>query len=248
MFFCLIEIFRNVITEKSQTTITSNDHPSLQFMQQQRKFEGKIPKISHQQKSPSQQSPIATTPMNAVETLTNLTTLNPTTSTVAAAAAITAQNNNKTIIDSNSVNESIIKNSENSSQEEIKSPEENHQIVNIKKEDTLETQQTIAYINNSSSNNTNDDDKMLPAVTTLNGIPSHHQPQYITMQQAATTTLSPSTHTTTSPSASSTDGPIYQYKSEIICDSQTYQQHTSTATAHEVQQQGEFLKKNLNII
>lgn len=244
MFFCLIEIFRNVITEKSQTTITSNDHPSLQFMQQQRKFEGKIPKISHQQKSPSQQSPIAT-PMNAVETLTtNLTTLNPTTSTVtAAAAAITAQNsNNKTIIDSNSVNESIIKNSENSSQEEIKSPEENHQIVNIKQEDTLETQQTIAYINNSS--NTNDDDKMLPAVTTLNGIPSHHQPQYITMQQAATTTLSPSTHTTTSPSASSTDGPIYQYKSEIICDSQTYQQHTtSTATSHEVQQQGEFLKK-----
>ncbi|XP_073848965.1 uncharacterized protein isoform X2 [Musca autumnalis] len=238
------EIFRNVITEKSQTTITSNDHPSLQFMQQQRKFEGKIPKLSqqhqhqqqHQQKhqAPQQQSS-STTPMTAIETIVTTTATPP----------INSNNNiysgNNTAIAAppppaiDSIKHESI--TTNSSQTVVTQEE----VTTISPPSTPPTATTIVY------------STMLPAVTTLNGIPSHHhhhqqqhhhQPQYITMQ-SPTVTLSPTT--TTSPpmaiTTSSTDGAVYQYKSEIICDSQAYQQHQQqqqqqhTTTSHEVNQQ-----------
>ncbi|XP_013114415.2 uncharacterized protein LOC106092188 isoform X2 [Stomoxys calcitrans] len=224
--------------EKSQTTITSNDHPSLQFMQQQRKFEGKIPKINQQPHQQQQQQQRPQTPMTAVETITTLATT--------AATATASFNNNisniiatTTITDTNTTttnnNVSVINPLLNSSQVKVEVKDESDS-----KEETIYTTSTTSTPNSSHIVFAT----MLPAVTTLNGIPSHHQPQYITMQAAATTTLSPSSHTTTSPmsaTATTTDGTVYQYKSEIICDSQTYQQQQQqqqqqqhTSTSHEV--------------
>ncbi|XP_037806126.1 serine-rich adhesin for platelets-like isoform X4 [Lucilia sericata] len=156
-------------SQKHIATLTKSEHPSLQFMQQQRKFEGRIPKI-HQQ----------TTQMT---TLASVSTTNTTTSSTPTSST------DANISDTEGVSTKSSISSQN------------------------QTDQAIVYAT------------MLPAATTLNGIPSHHQPQYITMQ-APTTTLSPTTHTTSSPiTAATTDGTVYQYKSEIICDTQhRYQQ------------------------
>ncbi|XP_075167176.1 uncharacterized protein LOC142239280 isoform X2 [Haematobia irritans] len=229
--------------EKSQTTITSNDHPSLQFMQQQRKFEGKIPKISHQQQHHQQQQQLQRpplTPMTAVDTNASIIESSTTVSTAisyninSSTSTTTTTTTPTTIIDSANNNVSIINPTFNSSQvkvEEIKeeAEEEKFKITEEAKANTIPNSSNIVFAT------------MLPAVTTLNGIPSHHQPQYITMQAAATTTLSPSTqHTTTSPmsaTATSTDGTVYQYKSEIICDNQTYQQQQQQQQQQSHQQQ-----------
>lgn len=138
-------------------------------MQQQRKFEGRIPKIQQQ-----------TTPM------TTLATVN-TTNTIASSSPVSSTDAD--VVGTEGVSTKTVISSQN------------------------QIEQTIVYAT------------MLPAATTLNGIPSHHQPQYITMQ-APTTTLSPTTHTASSPiTATTTDGTVYQYKSEIICDTQhRYQQ------------------------
>lgn len=157
------------ITLKHFATLTKSEHPSLQFMQQHRKFEGRIPKIIQQ-----------SIPMT---TISDATTTTPATSSTCLTANPTTEAN--TIVAESAPNQS-----------DISSQNQN------------ENEQTIIYSN------------MLPAVSTLNGIPSHHQTQYITMQ-APTTTLSQATHTTSSPNTTSTtDGTVYQYKSEIICDSQ----------------------------
>ncbi|XP_065370031.1 probable lysine-specific demethylase 4B isoform X3 [Calliphora vicina] len=157
-------------TLKHIATLTKSEHPSLQFMQQQRKFEGRIPKIQQQQ----------TTPM------TTLSSVN-TTNTIACSSP--GSSTDADVVGTEGVSTETVISSQN------------------------QTEQTIVYAT------------MLPAATTLNGIPSHHQPQYITMQ-APTTTLSPTTHTASSPiTATTTDGAVYQYKSEIICDTQhRYQQ------------------------
>ncbi|XP_023300103.2 uncharacterized protein LOC111682389 isoform X2 [Lucilia cuprina] len=163
---------QTTITDTSQkhiSTLTKSEHPSLQFMQQQRKFEGRIPKI-HQQTTQM-------TTLASVSTTNTITSSTPTSSTDANISGTDGVTTKSSISSQN------------------------------------QTDQAIVYAT------------MLPAATTFNGIPSHHQPQYITMQ-APTTTLSPTTHTTSSPiTAATTDGTVYQYKSEIICDTQhRYQQ------------------------
>lgn len=148
-------------------------------MQQQRKFEGRIPKINQQ-----------TTPM------TTLSSVN-TTNTIASSTSISSTDI-----------EGVCTQSAISSQNQHEQP--------------------IIFAT------------MLPAATTLNGIPPHHQPQYITMQAPATT-LSQNTHTTSSPiTATTTDGTVYQYKSEVICDTQPryQQQQQQSSQSHDIH--GEF--------
>lgn len=171
MFILIYCIFTDN-TLKPIATLIKSEHPSLQFMQQQRKFEGRIPKINQQ-----------ATPM------TTLATVN-TTNTTPTSTPNTSTDTDVVVAEGSTIKTEV------SSQNQ--------------------TEQAIVYAT------------MLPAATTLNGIPSHHQPQYITMQ-ANTTTLSPTTHTTSSPiTATTTDGTVFQYKSEIICDNQhRYQQPTS---------------------
>ncbi|KAM7344854.1 uncharacterized protein ACRADG_011412 isoform 2-T4 [Cochliomyia hominivorax] len=166
-------------TIKSIDTLTKSEHPSLQFMQQRRKFEGRIPKINQQ-----------ITPMTTVDCIN---TTNITTSPASSSSTVTD------VVDTTGI---TIK-TENSSQNQ--------------------KDQNIVYTT------------MLPAATTLNGIPSHQQSRYITMQ-TPTSTLSSTTHTISSPTtASTTDGTVFQYKTDIICDNQHQyqQQRHSTSQSHE---------------
>ena len=174
-----LKYFTDSAVLKPSETVAKNEPPSLQFMQQQRKFEGRIPKRTQQ--------------------TTLMTTL-------------TASNNTKSLTDIKLINsESVSLNSIISSQNQ-------------------QTDQRIVYTT------------MLPAATTLNGIPSHHQTQYITMQTPVTT-LSPMTHTSNSPIPATTtsDGTVYQYKSEVVCDNQNqYQQQQPSSKSQD--NHGKFLK------
>lgn len=176
-----LKYFTDSAVLKSLETVAKNEPPSLQFMQQQRKFEGRIPKRT-------QQTALMTT--------------------------LTASNNIKSLTDTKLIN------SESVSQSSIISSQ------------NQQTEQRIVYTT------------MLPAATTLNGIPSHHQPQYITMQTPVTT-LSPITHTSNSPIPATTtsDGAVYQYKSEVVCDNQNqYQQQQQQPSSKSHDNHGKFLK------
>ncbi|XP_037888428.1 serine-rich adhesin for platelets-like isoform X2 [Glossina fuscipes] len=193
-----------------------SEHPSLHFMQQRRKFEGKIPKLNQQsqqqqqqqqQQQPQQQQQTQmTTKSTAIEPITSsTTTTSPTTNPIISTSTTTdARVVVQAIVPASSTALSLAGASSatatytNSSQDQ--NPTEQH---------------TIIYSNS-----------MLPAANTLNGIPNHQPPpQYITMQVASSDALSPSNHNTSPPATATTntDGTLFQYKSEIICDNQRYQ-------------------------
>ncbi|XP_037954475.1 probable lysine-specific demethylase 4B isoform X3 [Teleopsis dalmanni] len=160
-----------------------NEHPTFQFMHQQRKFEGKIPKLKQQQQQQEihhqQQHQHQQQQSQQQQQINNVATTN-------AGTPFTSQ-----------------------------------QTVEIINPQQLPQHQTIVYTT------------MLPAATTLNGIP-HQQPLHQSSQQTQYINLQ-----TTPNIATSTDGGVYKMQSEIICDANggTYIQHHPSQPSQQLHQQ-----------